>query len=112
MGGPGVEGGPEIEVDRAGNSYLAGNFSSTARFGSRSLTSPGARAAFVARFSPKGRLLWLVGSGPSPFATLGELTLGPRNVGVLGRFAGSVRLGGFSLDGSGRTDFFVGGLPR
>ena len=38
MGGPGVEGGPEIEVDRAGNSYLAGNYSATAHRAKRPST--------------------------------------------------------------------------
>jgi hypothetical protein len=99
-------------VDAAGNSYLAGNFTGSARFGRLALTGSGARSAFVAKYSPRGRPVWAFGSGPSPFATLGELTLGPRYVGVLGRYSGSVELGPFTLRGAGRTDFFVAGLRR
>ena len=64
------------------------------------------REVLTARTTPvAGRL------GSLPFATLGELTLGPRYVSVLGRYTRSVQLGAVSLSGLGRTDFFVAGLP-
>jgi hypothetical protein len=113
MGGAGPETGPEIEVDARGNSYLAGTFSGTARIGGRVLRTTGARGAFVAKFSRRGRLMWAIQSGAgSPFATLGELTVGPRFVSVLGRYAGTATLGRFTLAGAGATDFFVAGVPR
>ena len=113
LGGPGAEGGPELEVDAKGNSYITGTFSGTARFGNRVLRTSGARGAFVAKVSPQGRPLWVVQSGAdSPFATLGELTVGPRYVSVLGRYAGTATLGRFTLPGVGATDFFVAGVPR
>ena len=112
MGGPGVEVGPEVEVDRAGNSYLTGTFSGTARFGDRVLTASGLRAAFVAKVSPKGRIVWVVQSTDSAFATLGELSLGPHSVNVLGRFAGGAHFGRFALTSAGATDFFLAQLRR
>ena len=113
MGGPGADFGPELEVDRKGNSYLAGSFRGTARVGKRVLRSSGAVGAFVARFSPRGRLAWVVQSGAdAPFASLGELTVGPTFVGVLGRYAGTVRLGRRTLTSAGGTDFFLAGVPR
>ncbi|MBN1530173.1 MAG: SBBP repeat-containing protein [Thermoleophilaceae bacterium] len=113
IGGPGPETGPELEVDRRGNAYLAGTFSGTARIGRRVLRSTGARGAFAAKLSPKGRLAWVAQSGPeSPFATLGELTVGPRFVSVLGRYAGSVRLGSRTFTSAGETDYFIAGAPR
>jgi hypothetical protein len=112
MGGPGSESGPEIETDAAGNSYLAGSFTDTARFGSHTLTAPGLRAAFVAKVSPRGRILWVVGSTDSVFSTLGELSIGPTSVNVLGRFARTTRLGRFPLTALGETDYFVAGVRR
>jgi hypothetical protein len=112
FGGPGADAGPELEVDARGNSYLTGLFSGTARFGSRTLTADGARAAFVMKVSPQGRVRWVVGSKASPFATLGELSLGGGWVTVLGRFVSEVTLGRFELDGLGETDYFLARLPR
>jgi len=112
MGGPGAEVGPEIEVDGRGYSYLTGSFAGTARFGDLVLTASGLRAAFVAKVSPRGRIVWVAQSGDSPFATLGELALGPRSVDVLGRFAGSVDLGPSHLTSAGATDFFLAKLPQ
>jgi hypothetical protein len=51
-------------------------------------------------------------STDSPFATLGELSLGPGSVNVLGRFAATVTPGSFKLTGTGETDFFVARLQH
>jgi len=112
IGGGGAEGGPEVETDPAGNTYLTGTFSGTARFGDRTLTASGVRAAFVAKVSPSGRILWVVQSTDSAFATLGELSLGPNTVNVLGRFAATAHFGRFSLTSAGATDYFVAQLRR
>ena len=111
MGGPGNEIGPEIEVDARGAVHLVGTFAGQARFGTRTLTAAGVRAAFVARLTSRGRFDWVAQSGVGPFTTLGELALGPRGVTVLGRFVGPATLGRFSLPGAGRTDAFVARLP-
>jgi hypothetical protein len=112
LGGPGDEVGPEVEVDRSGSAYLTGTFSGAARLGGHVLTAAGARAAFVAKVSPKGHVRWAAQSGPSPFATLGELALGPDTVNVLGRFGGTVQLGRFPLTSAGGLDFFLAQLPQ
>jgi hypothetical protein len=111
-GGPGAEAGPELEVDGRGNTYLAGLFSGTARFGPHTLSADGARGAFVMKVSRRGQVRWVVGSKSSPFATLGELSLGGGWVTVLGRFVAEVTLGRFELDGFGETDYFLARLPR
>ena len=111
MGGPGIDSGPELEVDSRGFSYLAGQYSGSFRLGRFQLTTSGARGAFVAKVSPRGRVIWVAGSENSPFATLGELALGPRSVTVLGRFVSTVTLGRFPLTGAGATDFFLARLP-
>jgi hypothetical protein len=112
MGGPGLESGPELETDPAGNSYLTATFSGTARVGSQTLTTTGVRGALVAKVSPHGRVLWAVQSTDSGFATLGELSLGPNAVNVLGRFGGTMRFGPFALNAAGGTDYFLAQLSR
>ena len=111
-GGAGEEIGPEVEVDRAGFSYLTGTFSGAARIGRFTLSTSGVRGAYVAKVSPQGRVLWVVQSEESVFATLGELSLGPSSVSVLGRFFGSLRFGAFDLAAAGETDYFLSRLRR
>lgn len=113
MGGAGAEGGPEVETDPDGNSYLTATFSGTARVGSQTLTTAGGvRGAFVAKVSPAGQVLWVVQSTDAGFATLGELSLGPNAVNVLGRFGGAMRFGAFALSSAGATDYFLAQLRR
>jgi hypothetical protein len=102
LGDAGIDTGPELEVAPDGTSYMAGTF----------VNSAGSRRAFVAKVSRNGRLRWTFESTDSPFATLGELALGPTSVNVLGRFVSAVTLGGFKLTTAGATDFFVARLPR
>lgn len=112
MGGAGPETGPEVEVDDVGNSYLTGTFSGTARIGGFTLTTTGLRGAYVAKVSPGGRVLWVVQSTDAGFATLGELSLGPNSVNVLGRFSGTAHFGPFTLTSAGATDYFLAQLKR
>ena len=112
IGGAGPEGGPEIEVDGAGNSYLSGTFTGTAQIGGFTVTATGLRGAYVAKVSRRGRVLWVAQSTESVFATLGELSLGPGAVDVLGRFAGGMQFGSFPLTSAGETDYFLGRLSR
>ncbi len=110
IGGPGDEVGPEVEVDAAGTTYLVATFAGAVRAGGRTVTGSGARSALVAAVSPAGRVRWTAASGAGGFTTLGELSLGPRGVSVLGRHAGPARLGPFALPAFGRTDLFVARL--
>jgi hypothetical protein len=96
LGDLGPDTGPEIETSPDGTSYLSGTF----------VNSAGIRRAFVAKVSRRGRLIWTVESKDSPFATLGELSLSPTSVNVLGT------LGSFKLTAAGETDFFVARIPR
>jgi hypothetical protein len=53
-----------------------------------------------------------VQSTDAGFATLGELSLGPNAVNVLGRFGGSMRFGSSALTSAGLTDYFLAQLRR
>ena len=66
----------------------------------------------MAKVSPAGRVLWVVQSTDSGFATLGELSLGPGAVNVLGRFGGTAHFGPFTLTSAGETDYFLAQLRR
>jgi hypothetical protein len=112
FGGGGNEIGPEIEVDEAGNSYLTGTFAGTAHIGSLTLTTTGLQGAYVAKLSPQGQPLWVVQSTDAGFATLGELSLGPNAVNVLGRFGGSMKFANSAFTSAGATDYFLAQLRR
>jgi hypothetical protein len=112
FGGAGAETGPEVEVDGAGNSYLSGTFSGTAHIGDHVVTTTGARGAYVAKVGPTGQVVWVGQTTDSGFATLGELSLGPNAVNVLGRFTATAHLGPFTLTSAGATDYFLAQLKR
>jgi hypothetical protein len=67
-GGPDIDEGWSIAVDRSGNSYVTGRFTDVAVFGSSdatetTLTAFGTRDVFVAKYSSEGRLLWVRQAG-------------------------------------------------
>jgi hypothetical protein len=64
------------------------------------------------KVSSAGQVLWVVQSTDAGFATLGELSLGPNAVNVLGRFGGSMRFGSSALTSAGLTDYFLAQLRR
>jgi hypothetical protein len=80
FGGTGADGGGAIQVDRAGNRYVTGSFSASARFPTRALgdprisssggssssvtlTSAGNTDAFLAKYDDAGNLQWIVRAG-------------------------------------------------
>ena len=105
-----------VEGANAGSSDIVatgcGTFSGTARIGDFTLTTTGLRGAYVAKVSPAGQVAWVASSTDSGFATLGELSLGPNSVNVLGRFAGTAHFGPFTLTSAGATDYFLAQLKR
>lgn len=112
IGGAGDEIGPEVEVDDAGNSYITGSFTQSATIGQFTMATTGVRGAYVAKVSPRGRVLWVVQSTASPYATLGTVSLGPKTVNVQGQFIRSLGFGAFNLTGVQGVDYFVAQLPR
>jgi hypothetical protein len=112
MGGTGDEEDGEIETAPDGTSYVTGSFEGSGRFGNKTLTASGIRGAFLVKVSRTGQILWAVQSTDSPFSALGELTLGPDSVNLLGRFAANATLGRFELPGIAGTDYFIAQLRR
>src|SRR5439155_864345 len=63
LGGTGVEDGPSIATDVAGNMYVTGFFEATADFdpgpGTQLRTSPNLRSQYVVRLDPAGQFVWV-----------------------------------------------------
>ncbi|MCE9540915.1 MAG: SBBP repeat-containing protein [Bacteroidetes bacterium] len=79
-----------LAVDRAGNSYLAGEFERTAKFGTVSLTSRGGNDIFVAKYNTNGDLQWTksIGGGGGSDRGLG-ISESNGDVYVTGNFQGT-----------------------
>mgnify|MGYP003346014413 CR=1 FL=1 len=58
-GGQGNDYVEDIDMDEAGNIYLAGNFAQTAIFGALTAISAGGQDAFIAKFDTAGNAIWL-----------------------------------------------------
>jgi hypothetical protein len=77
-----------IDVDNAGNVYIAGYFTDTAYFDSTRLISKGQRDMFVSKLSPEGTVLWIAtGGGLYDEDAYGVHIDQTQNVYVVGRFA-------------------------
>jgi mRNA-degrading endonuclease HigB of HigAB toxin-antitoxin module len=111
-GGTGDEYGQSIAVDGSGNSYVTGNFSGSAAFGSTTLTSTGNSDAFVAKYDAAGNELWdlnPVGFSADDFGR-SVATDAAGNSYVTGSFQGKITFGNTTLTSSGfseNQDFFI-----
>jgi hypothetical protein len=62
-GGPDEDQGSAIAIDSSGNVYVTGFFSKAAQFESKTIQSSGLLDIFVAKYSPAGKLLWVIPAG-------------------------------------------------
>jgi hypothetical protein len=63
VGGPSNEFVSSVAIDPLGGAFLSGQFTSTALFGSVSLTSLGSEDNFLAKFNTSGAVIWASRSG-------------------------------------------------
>jgi Leucine-rich repeat (LRR) protein len=97
-----------IAVDASGNSYMTGNFSGTATFGSTSLTSTGSDDIFVAKCDASGTVLWAKKAGGATVDEGRGITVDAvGNSYVTGNFSGTATFGSTSLISTGSDDIFV-----
>jgi Secretion system C-terminal sorting domain/Beta-propeller repeat len=92
-GGAGNDVATNISIDGTGNVYVTGNYNSEfLRFDSDSVTSTiygqAPQAAFLAKFSPSGNLVWLKSSTGSPVGSVTATCVQADNI-------GNVYLGGY-----------------
>ena len=107
-GGSGYDYASGVDVDDLGNVYITGFISTTATFGSTSLTSNGAIDIFTARYKPDGSFDYATsfgGTGSEYGRTISADNAG--NSFVTGPFAGTVNFGGTSLTSSGGQDVYL-----
>ncbi len=107
-GGTGLDVARAIALDAAGKILVAGSFAGTARFGELSLTATHARENVVAKLEPSGRFLWAVALGGTELEKPLAIAVDAAGRIVVGAsFAGSVALGGKTLQAEGPADLLV-----
>jgi len=115
-GGSYSDEGRDIVVDSTGWAYVTGHFqspsTSSATFGTHSITSAGANDIFVAKISPTGSWGCAVRAGGSSWDAGRGIALGNSgNVYVTGGFEGTATFGSStSLTSSGQSDIFIAKL--
>jgi len=107
-GGIHYDEGIAITIDDTGNSYVTGNFSDTASFGSYSLTSSGDHDIFLSKMDDNGNWLWATQAG----GTYGDSGIGftiddVGNSYVTGCFKDIASFGSYTLYSSGDYDIFA-----
>jgi hypothetical protein len=108
-GGKADEFARAIDLDAAGNLYLAGNFDGAAAFDAIALNSQGGNDVFVAKTDSNGNYLWAVrAGGSSTYERATDLTVdSDGNVHVIGTFSGTGDFGGFTLSADNSALFLA-----
>lgn len=107
-GGTGYDSGLGISIDAGGNSYITGNFWSTASFGSISITTSGSYNVFVAKLDSNCNWLWAKQAGGASWDYgYGIDADASGNSYVTGYFLGTATFGNTSLISDGGYDIFV-----
>ncbi len=108
-GGPKQDAGNGIFVDFAGYVYVAGFFTDTAVFGSKSLISAGSTDMFVAKYTDGGVLEWIRQAGGTDSDRAHTVAVdGAGSIYVAGEFYGKSVFDGTSLYASfGLSDTFI-----
>ncbi|MEM9023135.1 MAG: SBBP repeat-containing protein, partial [Bacteroidota bacterium] len=99
----------EIYTNDQGQSYVSGQFSTTATFGSGSVTAVGGLDAFVATYDSSGNAMWVLAGGSAgedfTHGTLPDPNTG--SVYTAGTTTGNATFGPLSLNSNGGSDAFV-----
>lgn len=107
-GGTGLDQPMGADVDSEGNSYFTGEFSTTASFSGRSVTSAGSSDVFVTKFDAAGVNQWVERAGGTNDDSGVRIRIAPTgDCLVAGWFSGNVQMGGTLLSAQGRSDLFV-----
>lgn len=101
-----------VQTDRSGNLYFGGSFAGVLSFWNQGevdpsfqLTSNGERDGFVAKYSPEGELLWARNIGGVNSDHTSGITVDVNgNPVIMGRFTGTIQVGGIELISQGIPD--------
>ncbi len=109
-GSSGADHAHHIAGDVANNSYIVGDYTGTATFGSTTLTSKGLYDMFVAKVDSTGKFAWATSAGGvQDDAALG-VAVSSKGVFITGFYRSSVAFGSTTLTSKGGTDIFVSKL--
>ncbi len=108
-GGDGNDNGRAIAIDRQGNVYVTGIFSSTPDFDGIKLTASGDYNVFLVKYRVDGKLLWVraAASGVGPNYSQGIAIDSVGNSYITGQFESIADFDGVTLTSAGRTDIFL-----
>ncbi|MCD0490089.1 gliding motility-associated C-terminal domain-containing protein [Pedobacter sp. MC2016-14] len=102
-----------IGKDASNNIYSAGHFTGVATFYStdgstRQLTGAGGNDAYIAKYAPDGKIIWVVKFGGSGSELINNMTIDDNgNVLVIGQYASTIDFGSVSLSSIGSEDMFL-----
>lgn len=98
----------DIVNDNAGNSYVIGNFSGIATFGSHTIICNGYSDLFIAKADTDGNWLWVANAGSGVWDDAHGIKIDENgNSYITGNFWGTVTFGSHSVTGNGERDIFI-----
>ncbi|WP_114783185.1 SBBP repeat-containing protein [Botryobacter ruber] len=107
-GGLDVDDGLSIATDKAGNTYITGQFQGTASFGSTTLTSDGNTDIFIAKYDASGNVVWAKQAGGTGSDIANSIAVdGSGNTYITGRYSGTAVFGGITHTSNGNYDIFI-----
>ena len=113
FGGPGSDWGSVVKVDRRANKYVAGYFTGTVTFGTRTLTSAGDVDGYIMKFRSDGSFGWAVRLGGPGYDQAFDIGFdGNENVYVAGSLSGTATFESVhgaiqTINGSGNCMFLA-----
>ena len=107
IGGSGYDLTRAVTVDGAGHCYVTGDFRSEITIGGKHLIGVGKCNTYVAKFDPRGALVWVTHSTDGWIEPAGIALDSNRNVFVTGTLGASARFGNHRLTGSGGDMFLA-----
>jgi hypothetical protein len=98
----------KVTSDGAGNIYVAGSISGDVSLEKTSLTSTGDKDACVAKYDPKGNLLWVLQGGGSEDDECMSISSDPAgNCYTGGLFSSAATFGKMKVNGWAQQDIFI-----
>ncbi len=98
----------QVSTDAAGNSYVVGSISDKVKFGNIELTSAGAKDVCIAKYDPKGTLMWVLqGGGEENDEGITISADQSGNCYVGGTFISNATFGRMKFSGWGAQDIFI-----
>jgi len=112
-GGAGAENSQNLRADSVGNSYIVGNFTGSASFGSKTITAQKGTDAFVAKLDTSGKFLWATAaSGDYQVESWGNAIDGAGNSYITGWYHFKASFGSTTLTSKASYDMFVAKLDK